>query len=108
MIKMKIHKISYIENGYFEVKYNIGTVVQDLEGIKMTCPLDKSIKVIIMFLRRIKIEKLQDGDNFDDLKYRDYIIKDDTKEIEAANKAHIDSMKRAASMFPPTIYEVSR
>ena len=32
---MKIHKVTYIEDGYFEVKYNTITVVQDIIGMKM-------------------------------------------------------------------------
>lgn len=83
----KIHKVSYIENGYFEVKYNKGTVVQDLEAIKMTCPLDKSIKDIIMFLRTLKLEKLQNEETFDDVKYRNHIVFDNSEELEAARKA---------------------
>ena len=70
----KIHKISYIENGYFEVKYNIGCVVQDIKGMKMTCPTDKAIKDAILFLRGLKIENLQNEDEFDDIKYRDHIV----------------------------------
>ena len=91
----KIHKISYIENGYFEVKYNIGTVVQDLGGIKLSCSLDKSIKDIIMFLRKLKIEKLQDSDEYDELKYCDHIVYDITEEL----KSHqLHQLSKMASM----------
>ena len=97
----KIHKISYIENGYFEVKYKFETVVQDLDGIKMTCPLDKSIKDIIMFLRKLKMEKLQNEDEFDELKYRNYIIIDNLEKVEANNKAHRAKM---AALSAPNEY----
>ena len=48
--------------------------MQDLIGIKMTVPSDESIKKIILFLRRLKVEKLQNVVTFDDLKYRDTLV----------------------------------
>jgi len=70
---MKIHKVTYVEGGYFEVKYNTITIVQDVGAIKMTVPTDTAIKNILMFLRSLKLEKLQE-DEFDDLKYRDHVV----------------------------------
>jgi len=72
---MKIIRVTYIENGYFQVKYSQITnqVVQDIGAIKMTVPTDPSIKEILMFLRSLKIENLQ-NEEFDDLKYRDHIV----------------------------------
>jgi len=94
---MKIHKVSYIENGYFEVKYNIGTVVQDLDAIKMTCPLDKSIKDIIMFLRTLKLERLQNEDDYDELKYRNHVILDISDELNK-RKDMLDAMSMYAKL----------
>ena len=94
---MKIHKVSYIENGYFEVKYNMGTVVQDLDAIKMTCPLDKSIKDIIMFLRTLKLERLQNEDDYDELKYRNHVILDISDELNK-RKDMLDAMSMYAKL----------
>ena len=81
---MKILKVTYIENGYFSVLYsNYNTeIIQDITAIKMQVPIDVSLKDILMFIRRIKLEKLADNE-FDDLKYRNHlIIEDKTNEIE--------------------------
>ena len=70
---MKIDRVTYLENGYFHVLYNNMEVVQDINGIKMTVPTDKSIKDILLFLRKIKLEKLTNTD-FDETQYRNHII----------------------------------
>lgn len=67
-----IAKITYIENGYFNVKYNIGEVVQDITGIKMTVPTDVAIRECILFMRKIKIDKLTK--EFDDNQFRDSVV----------------------------------
>ena len=69
---MRILRVTYLERGYFKVKYNSVTVIQDLEAIKMTCPMDKSLNPIILFLRKLKLESLQENNN--DEEYRDTII----------------------------------
>ena len=67
---MKILKAKYLENGYFEVKYTgCDPVIQDIIAIKMQVPTDYHIKDFILFIRKIKLEKLTD-ENFDELKYR--------------------------------------
>jgi hypothetical protein len=71
---MDIHSVKYIENGYFLVDYGNTKVMQDLMGIKMTVPGDESIKKIAMFLRTLKVERLQNVEEFDDLKYRDTMV----------------------------------
>ena len=68
----KIHKITYVEGGYFNVKYNIGAVVQDITGIKMTVPTDVAIRECILFMRKIKIDKLTK--EFDDNQFRDNVV----------------------------------
>ena len=72
---MKIEKVTYIENGYFSIKYNKSglEVIQDIGAIKMTVPTSPIIKDILVFLRKLKLEKLNTQD-FDELKYRDLII----------------------------------
>jgi len=82
---MKINKVTYIENGYFTVKYSqTNPVVQDIGGIKMTSPTDPGIKDILMFLRSLKLEKLQSEEEFDDLKYRDHVVYDNQKSIDGS------------------------
>jgi len=82
---MKISKVTYIENGYFEVKYtNIDSIiVQDITAIKMTIPTDPVIKDILLFLRGLKLEKLQNEKDFNDLKYRNHIVYDFSSTIDA-------------------------
>ena len=71
---MNIHSVKYIENGYFLVDYGNAEVIQDLMGMKMTVPSDENIKKIAMFLRTLKVERLQNVEEFDDLKYRDTMV----------------------------------
>jgi hypothetical protein len=81
---MKILKVTYVENGYFSVLYsNYNTeIIQDITAIKMQVPTDIYLKDILMFIRRMKLEKLADNE-FDDLKYRNHmIVEDKTNEIE--------------------------
>ena len=89
---MKITSIKYIENGYFEVKYYelASRVIQEIGAIKMQAPTDVQIKNILLFLRRIKIEKISNKE-FDEIKYRDYVIADDTIEI---NRGKIKEMRK--------------
>jgi len=74
---MVIKKVTYIENNYFSVKYNLNTVIQDITAIKMTAPTDPAIKVILLFLRALKLEKIQDQE-IDELKYRDHVVYDNS------------------------------
>lgn len=68
---MRIVKVKYLENGYFEVRYSgFDPVIQDLGAIKMQAPTDDHIKDILLFMRRIKLEKIEQKDDFDELKYR--------------------------------------
>ncbi len=78
---MKIIKVTYIENGYFTIFYDkLNTVtIQDIGAIKMTVPTSPIIKDILQFLRKLKLEKLNDN-NFDELKYRGTIIYGNEKE----------------------------
>jgi hypothetical protein len=74
---MKIVHVQYLENGYFSVKYiNNGAhmkVIQDVTAIKMQVPDDEQVKNILLFMRKLKLEKLRD-ENFDELNYRNVII----------------------------------
>jgi len=70
---MNINKVTYIENGYFNVTYNDKNVFQDITAIKMQVPSDPIIKDILLFLRKIKLEKLMDKD-FDETQYRNHIV----------------------------------
>jgi hypothetical protein len=87
---MEILKVTYIENGYFIVKYNIGSVVQDITAIQMTVPTSEVIKDILLFLRQIKIEKLKDKD-FDELRFRNYII--NNEELLNAKRKNEDMLR---------------
>jgi len=99
---MKISKVTYIENGYFSVNYGNNTVVQDIGGIKLTVPTDPFIKEILMFLRTLKLEKLQSEEEYDDLKYRDHIVADNSKE----EQDHIKAMMNAMSKYStPSSYD---
>lgn len=91
---MTIRKVKYLENGYFSVLYsNFNTeIIQDITAIKMQFPTDEHIKDILMFLRRIKLEKLTDKD-FDELKYRNHeIVVDNHRDEE---------MKRLKQLLAP-------
>jgi len=74
---MKIVYVQYLKNGYFSVKYiNNGAhmkVIQDVTAIKMQVPDDEQIKNILLFMRRLKLEKLKD-ENFDELNYRNTVV----------------------------------
>jgi len=71
---MNINKVTYIENGYFNVLYNDEIeVFQDITAIKMQVPSDPIIKDILLFLRKIKLEKLMDN-FFDETVYRNHIV----------------------------------
>jgi len=70
---MNINKVTYIENGYFNVTYNDKNVFQDITAIKMQVPSDPIIKDILLFLRKIKLEKLMDN-FFDETVYRNHIV----------------------------------
>ena len=90
---MKIIRVTYIENGYFNVKYaQTNPVVQDIGGIKMTSPTDPGIKEILMFLRTMKLDKLA-NEEFDDLKYRDCEV---IKPLPIADDHHIQAMMKAS------------
>lgn len=70
---MRIVRAKYLENGYFEVVYRDGnnfSVIQDINAIKMQVPSDEHVKDFLLFMRRIKLEKIEQKDDFDDLKYR--------------------------------------
>ena len=68
---MKIVRVKYLENGYFEVKYSgCDPVIQDIGAIKMQTPADYHVKDILLFMRKIKLEKIELKDDFDELKYR--------------------------------------
>jgi len=91
---MKIISVVYIENGYFKVKYSqTNPVIQDIGGIKMTSPTDSAIKDILMFLRNMKLEKLQCEEEFDDLKYRNYEVFKQTPDDD-----HLNAMMAQAFM----------
>ncbi len=70
---MRIVRAKYLENGYFEVVYRDGnnfSVIQDVNAIKMQVPMDEHVKDFLLFMRRIKLEKIEQKDEFDELKYR--------------------------------------
>ena len=82
---MKILKATYLENGYFSVLYsNYNTeIIQDITAIKMQVPIDRVLKDLLLFNRRLKLEKLTNKD-FDDLNYRDTLVfEDKTKDEES-------------------------
>jgi hypothetical protein len=94
---MKIVKVKYLENGYFEVKYSgCDPVIQDMGAIKMQVPTSNHIKDILLFLRKIKIEKITDGDNFDELKYRNFEV------VEDESLKRMRQMAQAQSSPKPT------
>jgi hypothetical protein len=82
---MTIESVKYLENGYFGVMYsNFNTeIIQDITAIKMQFSTDERVKDIMIFLRRIKLEKITEGDKFDELKYRNYVVvADKRREME--------------------------
>ncbi len=74
---MKIVHVRYLENGYFSVKYRnngIDTkVIQDTTAIKMQVSDDEQVKDILLFMRKLKLEKIKD-ENFDELNYRNAVV----------------------------------
>ena len=89
---MKIIRAKYLENGYFEVKYSgCDPVIQDIGAIKMQSPSDNHLKDFLLFMRRIKLDKIEQKDDFDELKYRDsevFPLDDGMKGIRAYASAH--------------------
>jgi len=92
---MRIVRAKYLENGYFEVVYRDGnnfSVIQDTNAIKMQVPMDEHTKDFLLFMRRIKLEKIEQGDNFDELKYRNsevFSTDDGMKGMKAYAAAHV-------------------
>jgi hypothetical protein len=102
---MKIIKVKYLENGYFEVKYSGNDpIIQDIGAIKMQVPTDPHIKDILLFLRRIKLEKITENDDFDELKYRDHeIVTNDSEEQKSERLRQLAAqMSRPQGFSPPT------
>ena len=97
---MKIVKVKYLENGYFEVKYSgFDPVIQDIGAIKMQSPADDHVKDILLFVRRIKLEKIEQKDDFDEIKYRNCELFEDNSWEQQLQK--MKGFAAAQSVPPP-------
>lgn len=94
---MEIKTIKYFKKGVFKVTYEKGLKVYfTIETFELThIDCDKSLDAINMFLRSIKLKKLQDKE-FDDIIYYGKIIIDNTEELERVamlSKAQMKEME---------------
>lgn len=97
---MKIIRVKYVEEGYFEVKYrDCLPIVQDITSMKMTSPTDSAIREVLLFMRKLKLEKIS-NENFDDLKYRDQVVVDVNKQENDANRQKIEGLLGSSLTLP--------